>query len=323
MKIKRIHNSEIENNLQDKVEGLIFGQAIGDALGLSTEFMKVEEVKMHYPNGIYSYSDIVRDKHRSRWEVGDWTDDTDQMLCILDSIIEIKRVDINHIAQNILNWYRDGGMGVGTSTNNVLRMPNYASNPHKAAEIVWNMGRKRNASNGAIMRTSILGIWEYKSFNKIKTNTENICKITHYDPRCVGSCVIITYIISCLLNDVEIILETLIKIANQYDNQIEEYIIMGYQNDLSYLDLGNETNLGYTLKTMSAAIWALNFASDFNSGIQQIILEGGDADTNAAVVGSVLGAKFGYSSLPNNLINELLHKSELEEKIGKLMPLLN
>ena len=312
----------MKSNLQDKIKGIIFGQAIGDALGLATEFMTLTEVKENYPNGLETYSDIIQDNHRSRWEIGDWTDDTDQFLCIIDSILEKRAIDEKHIAQKILSWYQNGGMGVGTATNNVLRIPQYTSNPHKAAEMVWNMSRKNNASNGAIMRTSILGIWEYKSFEKIKINTENVCKITHYDPRCVGSCVIITYIIYCILNDIEIIQDSLIKIANEYDNRIEEYILLGYKNDLSLLDLGNETNLGYTLKTMSAAIWAFNFALDYKSGIQQIILEGGDSDTNAAVAGSVLGAKFTYTKIPNYLIDQLLYKSQLDEKIEQLLTLL-
>jgi ADP-ribosylglycohydrolase len=67
------------NQLTDKIKGLLFGQAIGDALGLATEFMILHEVTLNYPNGIHSYSDIIQDKYRSRWKIGDWTDDTDQL----------------------------------------------------------------------------------------------------------------------------------------------------------------------------------------------------------------------------------------------------
>jgi ADP-ribosylglycohydrolase len=57
--------------MEDNIKGLIFGQAIGDALGLTTEFMTKEDVMSCYPNGINGYQDIVSDRHRSRWEKGE------------------------------------------------------------------------------------------------------------------------------------------------------------------------------------------------------------------------------------------------------------
>ena len=36
----------------DKFKGVIFGQAIGDALGLGTEGMTTEDMAWKYPNGI-------------------------------------------------------------------------------------------------------------------------------------------------------------------------------------------------------------------------------------------------------------------------------
>ena len=62
--------------LIDKLKGTIYGQAIGDALGLGTEGMTDEDMAWKYPNGITHYSDIFQDRHRRRWKIGDWTDDT-------------------------------------------------------------------------------------------------------------------------------------------------------------------------------------------------------------------------------------------------------
>ncbi len=33
----------------------------------------------------------------------------------------------------------------------------------------------------------------------VTSNAENICKLTHFDPRCVGSCVIVSSIIHALV----------------------------------------------------------------------------------------------------------------------------
>lgn len=144
--------------IKERFLGTIFGQAVGDALGLSTEFMSRQEVDRFYPNGIEDYSQIVQDDHRRRWQRGDWTDDTDMMLCILDSFVACQKVDILDITRRFKEWMMNGGMGIGRHTNNVMALGDYISNPQKAAEIIWKMGKKKAAANGAVMRTSVVGL---------------------------------------------------------------------------------------------------------------------------------------------------------------------
>lgn len=143
---------------KERFLGIIFGQAVGDALGLSTEFMSKQEVDQFYPNGIGDYSQIVQDDHRRRWQRGDWTDDTDMMLCILDSFMACQKVDILDIARRFKEWMMNGGMGIGRHTYNVMALGDYTLNPQKAAEIIWKMGKKKAAANGAVMRTSVVGL---------------------------------------------------------------------------------------------------------------------------------------------------------------------
>lgn len=298
-------------NLVDNIKGLIFGQAIGDALGLASEFMTREEVLQHYPSGINSYNDIIRDRHRSIWRKGAWTDDTDQMLCILDSIVRHREINLLDIAERFVNWKKTNGRGIGRHTLNVLSIGDYTKDPFKVSELVWTMSRKQSAANGAIMRTSILGAWDYSNWEKVRENTENVCKLTHYDPRCVGSCVAVTYIIHSCLNNKMISKTELIDIGNKYDERIAEYIELAFQNDIEQLKLDEQDKLGYTLKTMSAALWAFNHTADFQAGLKSVIEQGGDGDTNGAVAGALLGLKFGFDRLPANLINNLIGKNEL------------
>lgn len=152
---------------KERFLGIIFGQAVGDALGLSTEFMSKQEVDRFYPNGIEDYSQIVQDDHRRRWQRGDWTDDTDMMLCILDSFVACQKVDILDIARRFKEWMMNGGMGIGRHTYNVMALGDYTSNPQKAAEIIWKMGKKKAAANGAVMRTSVVGLMKDNVANNV------------------------------------------------------------------------------------------------------------------------------------------------------------
>ncbi len=54
-----------------------------------------------------------------------------------------------------------------------------------------------------------------------------------------------------------------------------------------------------------------------------IIHEGGDADTNAAVAGALLGAKFGYSNIPQRWLEGLVNRQELEGKVDGLIALIS
>lgn len=153
--------------IKERFLGTIFGQAVGDALGLSTEFMSKQEVDRFYPNGIEDYSQIVQDDHRRRWQRGDWTDDTDMMLCILDSFVACQKVDILDIARRFKEWMMNGGMGIGRHTYNVMALGDYTSNPQKAAEIIWMMGKKKAAANGAVMRTSVVGLLKDNVANNV------------------------------------------------------------------------------------------------------------------------------------------------------------
>lgn len=152
---------------KERFLGITFGQAVGDALELSTEFMSKQEVERFYPNGIEDYSQIVQDDHRRRWQRGDWTDDTDMMLCILDSFVACQKVDILDIARRFKEWMMNGGMGIGRHTYNVMALGDYTSNPQKAAEIIWKMGKKKAAANGAVMRTSVVGLLKDNVANNV------------------------------------------------------------------------------------------------------------------------------------------------------------
>lgn len=45
--------------------------------------------------------------------------------------------------------------------------------------------------------------------------------------------------------------------------------------------------------------------------------QGGDADTNGAVAGALLGCKLGTSALPPSWVNELKHKDWLDYHINR------
>jgi len=309
----------VDDQQIDRIKGLFFGQAIGDALGLGTEFMSKAQVYDNYPDGLTDYGQIIQDKHRSRWPKGAWTDDTDQFLCICDSILKERSVSETSFAIKLLEWSLGEPMGIGMTVYKVVNLPQFTQFPHRAAELIWKMSGKKGAANGAIMRTSILGAWEFWDIEKVSANTEKIAKVTHYDPRCVGSSVIITDLIAKMLTGSIPSIDEIISIGEQYDERIRPYVEISLIEDIAALQLDEKGAMGYTLKTLSAALWVYFHADSFFDGLQKVMLQGGDADTNAAVAGSLLGVKFGYEAMPSQLIAGLENRDFLEEKLKEFI----
>lgn len=289
-------------SIKDKMLGCLYGQAIGDALGLGSEFMSKDEVIQNYPDGLKTYSQIIQDAHRRRWDKGAWTDDTDMMLCILNGF-EDGKFDLHHVASNFKDWFDDTPMGIGSHTYKVLCMGDYVEQPEMCSKLWWDLSRQQSAANGALMRTSVVGLAKYD----VEKQAEDICKLTHYDPRCVGSCVIATVIIHNIVwNDTLLSYEQIRDIAQRYDDRILEWVDKAYNStDISLLDLDETYSIGYTLRTLSAALWCYWHAKSFEEGLLAVVNEGGDADTNGAISCAILGTKFGLSSIPEHYIANL------------------
>ena len=52
-----------------------------------------------------------------------------------------------------------------------------------------------------------------------------------------------------------------------------------------------------------------------HGNILKIVLSGGDADTNAAVAGAILGAEFGINQIPEEWKDGLFYASMLHDKV--------
>lgn len=298
----------------DRFKGCLYGQAIGDALGLGTEGMTDEDMAWKYPNGLQHYNQIFQDRHRKRWEIGDWTDDTDMMLCIANAVIEDKGVDFYNIVRHFKDWANGVPMGIGENTYKVLMTGDYVERPFEVSRKVWEMSRYQSAANGGLMRTSVVCLFP----KEVKTCAENICRLTHYDPRCVGSCVIVAELIHALVYGLEPpTMPMMLNMALSYDAEICNYIERA-RREQNVVNLMNDDHMGYTLVTLSVALWAYWHANSFEEGLLAVVNAGGDADTNAAVACAILGAKFGCQSIPQEYIEGLLYREQLESTVLKL-----
>ena len=100
---------------------------------------------------------------------------------------------------------------------------------------------------------------------------------------------------------------------------------------LSDLDLDELNSIGYTYKCLSCALTALRQhhrlmqsgtmspEECFQRVISDVVSQGGDADTNAAVSGALLGCYCGYSRLPQKWVSKMPYVMWLDAWVQKLM----
>lgn len=295
--------------VKDKMLGCLYGQAIGDALGLGTEFMNKAEIDRFYPNSLRKYEDIIQDSHRKRWVKGDWTDDTDMMLCLLKAFDE-NGFDYMKAADNFKEWFNDCPMGIGRHVIKVLMVKEYTLQPFEVSKIMWNLTRCNSAANGGLMRTSVMGLW----YPYNEEWVDSACLLTHYDPRCRISCHIASKLINTLVWDnTELCLDDIISMCNT--KELQDYVYLAFSSEqIDMLELARQPGIGYTYRTLAAGLWCYWHSKSFEDGLIAVCNEGGDADTNAAVACAILGAKFGYSSIPKYYIDNLCYEKEYRTK---------
>ncbi|KAJ7375938.1 hypothetical protein OS493_037901 [Desmophyllum pertusum] len=355
-----------KEELVDHIRGAIYGNCIGDAIGLLTEFMSKSEAANIYADhdqnkgllgklkdrlqsssqrrASLEYDMKYADFHRCRWETGDWTDDSDQMILILLSLLDNKgKMVPKDFARKMKKWSREGfpelgdkgGMGIGRTTYGVLRHPDFQTDPHHAAEYVWEASGRFVAPNGGVMRTSILGVHDFGNIDTVIANTKAACKVTHADPRCIASCVAVTTAIAMMLQGKHFVKESksydvkaVMKDAYEYardifetveeEKELEDHM---FAKSLDDLQLDGEGKIGYTFKCLGAGFWSLR-QDDFRESLEAVTFEAGDADTNGAVAGALLGCKLGASKLPESWLSGLKHKKWLDVHIDNFLALL-
>lgn len=306
----------------DRVLGAIFGCALGDALGLPAEGGDKATLADRYPGGL----SLPHAREVRGFPLNDWTDDTDQTVLIMRALSAPDPA--KDFAARLVGWFNHGfpelgdtaGAGCGNMTWRVLRRPEFAEDPFGAAKAI--IGPK--AGNGALMRTAPCAFTEDPA-----GWAGYMCATTHSDARCAASCVVQCLLIRELASvapgdkiDPGIVRAAIGRASKGLATRHRAELIAWASRSarLDALDIGGRDARGYTYKSLGCTFWALRCllraprrdAALFKARMTELVMEAGDADTNAAIAGAVLGAALGYKNLPEDWLGALPHRGWLE-----------
>ncbi len=296
---------------RQRLAGGLMGYAIGDALGLGTEFMTVPEAAIRYPQGLTDYSQIIRDAHRGQWQRGDFTNDTQILLIIAEEILRHGHIHQKAIAQKLVEWYNDD-----ESTDHIacirwcLSDPEYVENPIATAHKVWTQMGHFNATNEALGR----GILSATMHEYVHEATETLVGMTHYGMRCLCTAQVVAQMAYDLLWHGHVTpVEALASQARNFDETVVPYIYRAYEGSLKDLQLDDEDLCNDAAHSMMAALWPLWHCDSAEQTLNTIVMAAGDADTNAAAATALAGLRYGYDSLPKHLIEGLTERKKIED----------
>ena len=322
----------------DRISGLLLGSAIGDALGMPVEGLdnRLTLKAIHRLGGVRHFvapqPHVLRSLRRLR--PGCWTDETQLVLQTTRAIIAEERIDYDAIAANMVHAFENFELrGWDTTTKQGCRR--LAQGTHRLRS-----GKLGADGNAIAARIAPIAAWSFmrgENRQQLLEHCFHFGVMTHHDVRAITG----AYLIALLIRDAlaaprrwdpaptryqEMIQEA--KWAEHFLSQrlgpAEDALSRHLEEledalDSASVELAEYCNgaESYACDSVSYVIALLLGRSwDFEEGVIAAVNGGGDTDTNAAMVGSVLGAAHGARKLPRAFV-ERLEEVEIIRELGE------
>lgn len=306
--------------VDDRVLGGLWGVHAGDSLGATHEFLRWEEIVAGRPAG-WRLRDIIGGG-KYRWDIGAATDDTDLTLAVLDAYLDRRGFRLEQAAANMLAWRRGRPKDIGRATRDGLDRFAASGDPRRAG------AGPGAAGNGSLMRCLPTALARGDRTLRILESGE-ISAITHDDPLCVWSCVAYNEIAAALLEGAPVAgaVEAGRDAAATGRDPAAAQSVVGAIDEGRGLDLvalandgGNPYGKsGYVLHSLSLAVAAVLDPRPLEEVLIDVVHLGGDADTNGAIAGGLLGVRDGADAIPARWVNALQYADRMRAAAAPLM----
>jgi ADP-ribosylglycohydrolase len=308
---------------RDRTVGALLGMTVGDALGTTYEF--AELAAPAYPMlAVGPATDIVGGGPFGL-VAGQITDDTQLAVCLARSLVDRGRLDVDDLARRFVAW-RPHAFDIGTTTRAAIDRLVRGEPAATAGRSAWHDSRRSAAGNGSLMRIAPLAVWHGLRGSDPARDAVDESLVTHADPRCAlacaGFCAAIADAVAGDHRDAERMLRRAgeaIEGASAYlsarwdDDELDRTAIddakRALHDDLAAARRADpelysphalhlHRTQGFVRVAFRLACWHAVHAPSYRAAVVDTASRGGDADTNAAIVGALLGARDGAATIP-------------------------
>lgn len=288
-------------SLDSKIAGALIGTAVGDSIGLPLEGLKPERIRrLNWAKHL---------KHRFFFGRGMWSDDTEQMILLAQSLLRSEG-QVSRFTKLFawdLKWWLVGlPAATGLATAKAILKLWIGFSPDRSGIF--------SAGNGPAMRVAPIAIYFRNDQEERRAFTEAQTKITHSDPKALIATLAISELIANLLflghpprpDEIIAIIESVSP--DQEWRQIVERIEVCFRNEKTIEDLltslggnGKKGISGCIYQTVPCVILAaMQHHWGYQETITALCAAGGDTDTTAAIGGALCGALGGVDSIPKD-----------------------
>jgi ADP-ribosylglycohydrolase len=294
--------------------GCLMGAFIGDATGATLEFTK----------GPLSHVDVQRAMRlegggRLNVGPGQVTDDSELAMAlagVLSVSPLVQGFPLDGVATAYTSWFRSNPFDCGMTCARAMqdsaqhRYP-IAAGPGPGLEMMYRAAVRSQPSeaNGALMRSTPIAIWTARTSVPVTCMAARLDAMLTHPSRVTQDC----NALYCAA------IAHLIRTPGDHDGALSLAIqlaedeacrkVRGWMKDAlseeSALESGHP-NVGHVRWGFTSAFRHLALNSDYSTGMAETLVAGGDTDTNACIVGGMLGALHGRSGLPADMERTVL-----------------
>lgn len=281
---------------KDKFYGTLFGLAVGDALGAPIE---------PEPIGERDRMESLGDARKCGMLPGVWTDDTSMTLCLLESLVEKRGVNLKDQMIRYIKWYREGYMTPHGSCDDIGKECVSAIEQYTRT---GNIGSSKSTQqgNGSLMRTAAVALFnsDINDINNIIEIAVKCSTVTHGSKIASDACAFYTKLIVHALNGStkeEILSFNQVKGLSLSSEVLTAIKIYGS------VPIESLTGSGHVLETMKLALRAFKDTDNFEDGAIIAANRGKDSDTVGAVYGQLAGAYYGLTGINREWLADLVN----------------
>lgn len=307
-----------DGKLRGKYIGCMIGAAIGDALGKQNEGLSRKDI---LSNGyVMDYGKAPNGCPGEKLRAGQFTDDTEQMILLAQSLIKYNGFDAGDFAEKIAQW---GAYALADPARKALVGPSSSAAVARLnSGISWENSGSSISSCGSSMRVAPIGLF-YSDPGEVEEKAALSSIPTHNSIGAIAGAVAVAVGVRCALDGkerVEIIKESCVR-ASKYDESMGKKI--GYAFDLRDEDADkvfSKLGTSYLVdETVPSAFYCFSrHFEDPEKAIIEAVNAGGDTDSIACITGALSGARHGIDAFPDRWIKGLENRDIVEHIAGKL-----
>lgn len=268
-----------------RLKSIVFGAAVGDAMGVPFEFKMRGTFYCTHPVGEGTYN----------MPAGTFSDDTSLLIATCDSIRACDgKIDIDDMRARFLEWLRGGKY---TADGNVFDVGNATATTLESGK---GCDGERSNGNGSLMRIAPLALTDADD-----KAIAAVSAITHAHPISTTACIVFVGILRDVLSGR--------SLAVAIEDNIPEDDEFSFLRDVASKSRDEIPSSGFVLDTLEAALWCNLHSGSYAECVQEAVNLGEDTDTTACVAGALAGAIYGFRSIPENWLNILRGKKVIEK----------